>query len=745
MVGGITAIPVIPGPTQLEWKSRNMFRILTVGLSEKLTAWLKERLVDTIVSCTDNGDEALRILARGGYSMLILDHQGSDHSPEGLVSQVRHELMLKDLPVLYCLEQGLGTTLSSRLLGSLGVKQLLFHPIDREELAQQIAQVLALSLSPARSGGASSGHDQAEVTRRSAPFFAPTLLLLDRSEGPFHAVLNDALVELGVELIRSKDLAEAQRSLVHAAPAMILLDSSFLDEEAVDRKALGAFIGRSRGTPLLVLDDEGTLAKHLEAVRLGARGLFEKQLPLVPILDAIQAALAEPRSTPATVLMLGAAPTFPQPVQAVLSDAGYRVSCLQDPEQFWDALDAQRPDLVVLDSELPGDLSGLELCRVLRTIARYDGISVIVLTGQSDPATIRGIFAAGADTYASKPVVGYELIAHFGHQLERKKRLLGLPDRDPSSGLTSRKGAIQLLQRYFHLSKRHGQTALLAMIKVDISCHGAAESPLSDTILTRVGERLSQSIRGEDVVARWSENRFLIGMYGISQKHGIKKISSVLGQLETESFATPDGQRYAIKAHAGLALYPDSGTTLQGVCKAAEKALAQAMVSDRSRVQVAGWSSEKPLTQVVDVAIVDDDESLAALLQKVLQTQGYQTHWFPDGEAAVKALAGSNPEVAASLLLLDLSLPGMDGLSVLKQYSRDGGLASSRVIVMSANSQDSAVLSALELGAFDYVSKPFNVGVLIQRVQRALKTPASAGGKGGATSPERMIRESDRH
>ena len=84
------------------------------------------------------------------------------------------------------------------------------------------------------------------------------------------------------------------------------------------------------------------------------------------------------------------------------------------------------------------------------------------------------------------------------------------------------------------------------------------------------------------------------------------------------------------------------------------------------------------------------------------------------------ALTGPDPELRPELILLDVDLPGLDGISVLRQLARDGVLDRSRVIMLTARAGETEVLEALELGAVDHVAKPFSVPVLMQRVRRAL-------------------------
>lgn len=122
----------------------------------------------------------------------------------------------------------------------------------------------------------------------------------------------------------------------------------------------------------------------------------------------------------------------------------------------------------------------------------------------------------------------------------------------------------------------------------------------------------------------------------------------------------------------------------------------------------------------VDVALVDDDEVLSGLLLHTLKTQGYQTEWIADGQVAADKLRGPTPTVKARIVVLDVNLPSLDGISVLRELSRTGALKETKVIMLTVRSSEPEVLSTLQLGAFDHVAKPVSVPVLMQRIKRAL-------------------------
>jgi DNA-binding response OmpR family regulator len=121
------------------------------------------------------------------------------------------------------------------------------------------------------------------------------------------------------------------------------------------------------------------------------------------------------------------------------------------------------------------------------------------------------------------------------------------------------------------------------------------------------------------------------------------------------------------------------------------------------------------------IVLVEDDESLAQILLHAFETRGYHHVWLRDGDEAVNSLAGAHPRLRARVVLLDVDLPRLDGLTVLRRLAHDGLLQRTRVIILTFRTDEKEVLEALELGAFDHVTKPFSLPVLMQRIRRTFQ------------------------
>ena len=114
------------------------------------------------------------------------------------------------------------------------------------------------------------------------------------------------------------------------------------------------------------------------------------------------------------------------------------------------------------------------------------------------------------------------------------------------------------------------------------------------------------------------------------------------------------------------------------------------------------------------VLVVDDDAALAEMLGIVLRGEGFEPTFVADGDRALEAFRETRPD----LILLDLMLPGMDGIDVCRQIRAESGVP---IVMLTAKSDTVDVVLGLESGADDYIVKPFQAKVLIARVRARLR------------------------
>ena len=124
------------------------------------------------------------------------------------------------------------------------------------------------------------------------------------------------------------------------------------------------------------------------------------------------------------------------------------------------------------------------------------------------------------------------------------------------------------------------------------------------------------------------------------------------------------------------------------------------------------------------ILVVEDEQKIVQLVRDYLENAGFQVNSAGDGRQALEKTRQLKPD----LLVLDLGLPGMDGLDVIRSVRRESPVP---IIVLTARSEESDKLVGLELGADDYITKPFSPKELVARVRTRLRRDT-------APAPERL-------
>jgi len=121
------------------------------------------------------------------------------------------------------------------------------------------------------------------------------------------------------------------------------------------------------------------------------------------------------------------------------------------------------------------------------------------------------------------------------------------------------------------------------------------------------------------------------------------------------------------------------------------------------------------------ILVVEDDPDIAELVEYNLEREGFRVLTAPSGESGLRRAVEDQP----ALVLLDLMLPGMPGFEVCRQLKRREQTADTPVIMLTAKGEETDVVAGLEIGADDYITKPFSIRELVARVQAVLRRSAT--------------------
>jgi DNA-binding response OmpR family regulator len=125
------------------------------------------------------------------------------------------------------------------------------------------------------------------------------------------------------------------------------------------------------------------------------------------------------------------------------------------------------------------------------------------------------------------------------------------------------------------------------------------------------------------------------------------------------------------------------------------------------------------------IAVVDDEEDIRELVSINLKKSGYKVREFEDADNLLRSIAKSMPD----LIILDIMMPGTDGLQACKIIKSNDKTSHIPIIMLTAKADESDKIVGLELGADDYITKPFSPRELVARVKAVLRRGKSGGGE----------------
>ena len=166
------------------------------------------------------------------------------------------------------------------------------------------------------------------------------------------------------------------------------------------------------------IDRSQQLYQRVEVARRGGRMFLTKPIAVGEILQAIERVLHRSPAKPVRIAIVDDDRILLEGLTALLSRSKMQVTTLSEPSRFWEMLETARPDLLILDLDMP-TYNGIELCRAVRTDPQWATLPIMFLTAHTATIAIDRVFAAGADDFVTKPTIAAELVTRIFNRLER--------------------------------------------------------------------------------------------------------------------------------------------------------------------------------------------------------------------------------------------------------------------------------------------------------------------------------------
>ncbi|MFK7767296.1 MAG: response regulator [Mariniblastus sp.] len=442
-----------------------------------------------------------------------------------------------------------------------------------------------------------------------------------------------------------------------------------------------------------------------------------------------------------------------------LQQAGFqKFQIVTDSNRAVTDIRTNEPDLVLLDLQMP--LSGLQILEVMRRDAQLEHIPIIIFTADTDPNVKLKALTLGADDFITKPVDLGELVARVRNTLARKVlcdqitsySLLLESDvlLDELTQAANRRAFDYELQRRLIEWKRQRTPLSLLMIDIDFfkKVNDRLGHQIGDLVLQDVSAQLQLCVREMDLVARIGGEEFAIIMPN-TLSGDARVTADRIRKSISEKTMQYGGHRMQITVSVGVATSMNSDDSKMLVHRA-DQALYESKHKGRNRTyfhdgaKLEAVTNNKiiqdrkedlidPLDQVIDtdevisklkklkVLAIDDEPSTSMMVRKLLNKNGFQQVITENDSCKAFGLIKSE---MPDLVLMDIQMPEINGLEILKLVRENGQTCRVPVIILTSATDANVKIESLELGANDVLHKPVSEHELIARVKNTLLAKA---------------------
>ncbi|WP_256560195.1 response regulator [Myxococcus dinghuensis] len=328
------------------------------------------------------------------------------------------------------------------------------------------------------------------------------------------------------------------------------------------------------------------LEDRVAAAHAGASLFLPRPLTGLDFSSAAERMVAARRPERSRVLVVDDDPEAIAVLVHALASDQVEVVGLSDAHRLMESLAEHRPDLLLLDVQMPGP-SGFDLCRILRSTPEWQELPVLLITAHLGLEFRLAAFQAGADDYISKPVLREELRARVHARLERARLSRERAERDALTGLLMRRPFIDGLRA--RLSEAQRQQRSLAVCFLDVDHFKRVNDKYGhlagDRVLTRLGRLLGARFRREDVRGRWGGEEFVVALLGETVESAKAILQRTLTEVAELTFEGDAGEAFHITVSAGIAATPGDGVTMEELLRVADVRLIRAKSNGRNRIE----------------------------------------------------------------------------------------------------------------------------------------------------------------
>ncbi|MGB0134230.1 EAL domain-containing protein [Dokdonella sp.] len=488
--------------------------------------------------------------------------------------------------------------------------------------------------------------------------------------------------------IESLGTVDALKEAMHrATPSLVLLEGTF--QEAIEE--IGALVraarSRSRKRVLLVaLSEEKTdLAARLRAMRAGCDAFIVQPGNADDVMGRLRELNAAEHADPFRIMIVEDDRSQALFAESILRKNGMQTLAVNDASVVLDKLDEFRPDLILMDLNMPV-CDGMELTALIREREAYISTPIVFLSGEGDTEKHFEALSAGGDDFLSKPIAPRHLISAVtsrvrrARQLERRRRAPSA--REASKGVHD---SAQLARRLTEmLSMEDAATRKGGLMYLELADAEACEDRVGHSafriLLDRLTMLLAAHIGNGDMLARCGEHGFLLLNPDLTTQALEDHAKALRACVAVESFGTTKVPQ-ELKIQVGICPFSVAAGDAKAMIDAAENALRTVPAGDTAGIALVAPVASEEQAGVLVAAIRKalDDSSFRVVFQPIVSLHGEEEEQFQallrlsNDDGRVYAAAELVPAAEEAGLISDVDRWMFDScLGTIADHLRDG-------------------------------------------------------------------------
>jgi len=374
-----------------------------------------------------------------------------------------------------------------------------------------------------------------------------------------------------------------------------------------------------------------------------------------------------------------------------------------------------RISLIILDLILPQS-DGRDFLLEIKSDPLTKDIPVVFLSGKSEKETKAECLALGAEMYFEKPFDPDVMAVCVSSILRRVAETKLKAHVDALTGLPNRASFKESFGHAQAFARRANSPLTVAILDLDHfkSVNDNYGHKTGDLVLQHVSSVIKGCLRQSDVFARWGGEEFVALLPDTNLQGASKALEHALDVLKDKPITLADATTLEVTFSAGIA-EGNNVSNVEEVIADADKHLYRAKATGRCRVLTVNDDAQVPKKTIL---LAEDDPVTARIIKHRFQRDEIDVIHVANGAAAYEYLS----QHPVSLVLSDYMMPQMDGFQLLKKIRATSKFSDIPFVMLTSLGKEDDVARAFDLGADDYVVKPFSPVELVSRVHRLLRS-----------------------